>query len=246
MKKQLYLLLLFLVLSSQTLAQIDSAVGHAESQPSKFSFMLRVGLRGGGTEFIFIPSMKNYLQKRNLNSIDNSILEGSVFDIGWRWKDWFFMINNSISNVSRSGGPRSFSFNLWLERTLFKDRNYRINLYGGIGGCDYTFTLRNSKQYSGKTYSLNDLPQTTFAISPEISLSSVVSDIGMVVLRRERNRNNFDYAFRVGYRRAWRSQAWQFANPSMTLLDAPQDRFSAIYLHGTIGISRNGRLFPRS
>jgi hypothetical protein len=237
MKQQICILLLLLGLSSPVLGQVDSAVVAPETQTAKHSFIFRSGFLLNSLEFTFLPNMNNYLEKRKLNDARPGSAERLVLDFGIRYKDWFFTGNGSTTITTSSSSNTSKSVALWLERTFRKDHNFRINLYSGVSYYQNSIIIRNTKQYRGQSVSINNLPATTFAISPDIVLSGPATDIGIVVMRRERSQSNFDYAIRVGYRHAWRSRAWRFEDRNVTLLDAPQDRFSAFYMHTTIGIS---------
>lgn len=237
MKQRIYLLLLLVGLSSPVLGQIDSAVGRTENEPYEYSFIFRSGFLLNSLELTFLPNMNDYLEDRKLGDASARGAERLVLDFGIRYKDWFFTGNGSTTITTSSSTNTSMSIALWLERTVNKDRNFRINLYSGVSYYQNSFIIRNTKQYTKQSVSINNLPATTFAISPDIVLAGPATDIGIVMMRREKNRSNFDYAARIGYRHAWRSRAWRFEDRNVTLLDAPQDRFSAFYIHTTIGIS---------
>jgi hypothetical protein len=241
MKQQICISLLLLGLSSPVLGQVDSAVVAPKNRTAKYSFIFRSGFWLNSFERTFLPNMNNYLEKRKLDDAKTNSAERLVLDFGIRYKDWFLTANGSTTITTSSSSNTSKSIALWLERTLRKDNNFRINLYSGVSYYQNSIIIRNTKQYSGKSVSINNLPATTFAISPDIVLSGPATDIGIVFMRRERNRFSFDYAARFGYRHAWRSSAWRFEDRNINLLDAPQDRFSAFYIHTTIGIS--GRRF---
>lgn len=231
MKQQLYLLLLLLGLSSPMLAQIDSAV--VESEALRISRIFRVS---SNVIYTFpLNEMNRYVKKRVTDQGLPSLSTDFTFDFSFRWKNWFFTENISLSAFGNHN--RNMSVSLWLERTILKDRNYRINVYGGINNYQVTTTLRSQSRHPNKTLEFNDFRNASFGITPSLRLSGYATDVGILLLRREKRRVNGDFAIRLGYKHALQKEAWEA--PGYNLIGAPRDLFRALYINVATGVSLN-------
>lgn len=193
-----------------------------------FAFNLNLSLA-------WLSNMQQVLKTRNFASESRYI--GSIpFEAGVRFKDWMFSTNVSIPfSIGDAFHPKMTTLALFAERSVFKSRNFRLNVGAGASMYEYSFILVQDEP--NRQIGFQDLFTTSFLTTPVISNKGGAFDVTVSLSNREKKPVSVGNCFRIGYRRGFTDYQWK--SQSFDLLGAPKDQLDMVYFQYLISLSKS-------
>ncbi len=184
---------------------------------------------------IWLRNMQQVLKTKDFAS--ESRYTGSIpFEAGVRFQDWAFSTNVTLPvSLGDAFNPKMVTISLFAERSVFKSRNFRLNVGAGASLYEYSFVLIQDEP--NRQVGFQDLFTTSFLSTPVISNKGGAFDVTVSLSNREKKPVSVGNCFRLGYRRGFTSYQWK--SQSFDLLGAPKDQLDMVYFQYLISLSKN-------
>lgn len=184
---------------------------------------------------IWLSNMQEVLKTKDFAS--ESRYTGSIpFEAGVQLKDWAISTNVSLPiSLSDAFHPKMLTISLFAERSVFKSRNFRLNVGAGASLYEYSFILVQDEP--NRQVGFQDLFSTSFLSTPVISNKGGAFDVTVSLSNREKKTVSVGNCFRIGYRRGFTDYQWK--SKSFDLLGSPKDQLDMVYFQYLISLSKN-------
>jgi len=184
---------------------------------------------------IWLSNMQQVLKTKDFAG--ESRYTGSIpFEAGVRFQDWAFSTNVSLPvSLGDVFHPQMVTISLFAERSVFKSRNFRLDVGAGASLYEYSFILVQDEP--NRQVGFQDLFTTSFLSTPVISNKGGAFDVTVSLSNREKKPVSVGNCFRIGYRRGFTDYRWK--SQSFDLLGAPKDQLDMVYFQYLISLSKN-------
>lgn len=235
MKRSILSILSLLIGLNFVLAQQDSTQQEAQNYRRATYFRTTSQVINTNLGAVWLPNMQRFLREEELAK--NLVLVSSVpFEAGVRIQDWFYSVHVALPlQLTDDSRTRLTTATLMVEHSVFKSRNYRLNL--GLGASLYEYSFALLREEPELDVALQDLGDTRFLSSPDIKTRGGAFDLSVSLINREKKKIALANCFRLGYRLGFGNYGWK--SDFFTLRDAPKDRMNMLYFSYLISISRN-------
>ncbi len=236
-------LFLFLLTGPAALGQTaDSArtTGIPPKSDFKFSLVSEIGAALG---FTSTPNMQAFFRQNDIER-DTRLDQFAHLNVSGRYKRLklllvngyglgFYQPNEKDARVLRRTFARNTGIAVGFD--VLNNRNRRLYLNLGAGSLEYEYTVINR---TNQAVAFQSLPQYSQAGNiPSLQHQNSYWDVSLELAQREKRKSTVGGVVRLGYRRGWQASAWR--SSAFSLLDAPRDRISQVYLQLGVYLSRN-------